>query len=159
MVLEPLMDATFQCLQSWICQTLLNAILAYYDRSKPVIVQTYASEYWLGTSLIHIGCSIAFTGKTLTDIGTHNGNILRGSICQCASVFRVSHLPIRQACHHAKWSQATGNNSAEAYPCGSPFFSACKNTTILSSTNLIKRWYYLIILVTYPPSKNPFQYP
>ena len=41
---NPLTDATFQHLKAWICQTLLNATLMYYDRSKPIIVQTGAIE-------------------------------------------------------------------------------------------------------------------
>ena len=41
---NPSTDAAFQ---HWICQTLLNATLAYYDRSKLVVVQMDASEYGL----------------------------------------------------------------------------------------------------------------
>ena len=50
--------------------------LVYYDRSKPVIVQTDASEYGLGAALIQSSCLIAFASKTLTDIETHYVNIL-----------------------------------------------------------------------------------
>ena len=35
---NPLTDAVFQCLKAWICQTLLKVTLAYYNRSKPVVV-------------------------------------------------------------------------------------------------------------------------
>ena len=38
--LNPLTDPAFQYLKAWICQTLLNATVVYYDRSKPLIVQT-----------------------------------------------------------------------------------------------------------------------
>ena len=49
---NPSRDTAFQHLKAWICQTLLNATLTYYDRSKPVLVQTDTSEYGLGTALI-----------------------------------------------------------------------------------------------------------
>ena len=65
---NPSTDAAFQCLKAWICQTLLSATLAYYDWSKPVVVQMDTSEYRLGVSLIQSSCPIAFTSKTLTDI-------------------------------------------------------------------------------------------
>ena len=47
---------------------MLNVTLAYYDRSKPVIVQTEASEYGLGAALIQSSFPIAFTSKTLTGL-------------------------------------------------------------------------------------------
>ena len=40
---NPLTNAAFKHLKAWICQTLLNTTLAYYDQSKPVIVQNDAS--------------------------------------------------------------------------------------------------------------------
>ena len=49
-------------------QTLLNATLAYYDRTNPVIVQTDASAYGLGAALIQSSHPIAFASKTLTDM-------------------------------------------------------------------------------------------
>ena len=49
--------------------------LAYYDRSKPVKVQTDASKYWLGAALIQSGHPIAFASKTPTDIETCYVNI------------------------------------------------------------------------------------
>ena len=49
---DPSTDAAFQHLKAWICQTLLNATLAYYARSKSVIVQTDASKYGFGATLI-----------------------------------------------------------------------------------------------------------
>ena len=42
---NPSTDAAFQHLKAWIYQTLLNGTLAYYDRSKPFIVQTDATKY------------------------------------------------------------------------------------------------------------------
>ena len=41
---NPSTDAAFQHLKAWICQTLLNTTLMYYDRSKPVIEQSDASK-------------------------------------------------------------------------------------------------------------------
>ena len=62
---NPSTDAASQCLKAWICQTLLSATLAYYDRSKPVIVQTDACEYRLGATLIQSSHPIAFPVKCL----------------------------------------------------------------------------------------------
>ena len=45
---NPSTDTALQHLKAWICQTLLNATLLYYDKSKPVVVQTEASKYGLG---------------------------------------------------------------------------------------------------------------
>ena len=77
------MDAAFQHLKTWICQTLLNITLAYYDRSKPVVVQTDVSEYGLGTALLQGGWPIAFASKTLTDIETCYANIERECLSVC----------------------------------------------------------------------------
>ena len=52
-----------------------SASLAYYDRSKPVVVQTDASEYGLGAALIQSGHPIAFASKMLAEIETHYANI------------------------------------------------------------------------------------
>ena len=79
---NPSTDTAFQQLKAWICQTLLNTTLTYYNRSKPVILQTDASEYGLGDSFIQSGCPITFTSKTLTDIEISNANIER----ECQSV-------------------------------------------------------------------------
>ena len=62
---NPSTDAAFQCLKAWIFQTLLSATLMYYDTSKPVIVQTDASEYGLGAALIQSSFPIAFASKLL----------------------------------------------------------------------------------------------
>ena len=69
------MDAAFQHFKAWICQTLFNANLTYYDRFKPVIVQTDISEYGIGAMLIQSSHPIAFASKTLTDVETHYVNI------------------------------------------------------------------------------------
>ena len=79
---NPSTDAAFQHLKAYICQTLLNATLAYYDWSMPVIVQMDTSEYRLGANLIQSGHPMAFAIKTLTDIKTHYANIE----WQCLSV-------------------------------------------------------------------------
>ena len=65
---NPSMDAVFQCLKAWICQTFLNAILAYYDRSKAVIVQTDTRQYGLGAALVQSSHPITFVSKTLTHV-------------------------------------------------------------------------------------------
>ena len=98
---NPLTDAAFQCLKAWICQSLLNATLMYYDRSRPVIVQTDTSEYGLGAAFIQSGHSIVFTSKTLTDIEIHYANIERGVPVSVLQPQDFSHLPIWQTCHCA----------------------------------------------------------
>ena len=85
---NPSTDAAFQCLKTWICQALLSATLAYYNRSKPVIMQMDASKYELGAALIQSSHPIAFASKMLTDIEIHYANI--ESVCWYASVWRNS---------------------------------------------------------------------
>ena len=80
---NPSTDAAFQSLKAWICQTLLKVTLAYYDRSKPVVVQTDAIKYRLGAALLEGGYPIAFASKTLTDVETCFVNIER----ECLSVY------------------------------------------------------------------------
>ena len=65
------------------CQTLLNTTLAYYDWSKPIIVQTDASKYSLSAALIQCGRPIAFASKTLMDVETHYANIERECLSLC----------------------------------------------------------------------------
>ena len=65
MGLEPFNSSAFQCLKAWICQTLLKVTLAYYDITKPAVIQTDASEFGLGAALLQGGQPIAFASKTL----------------------------------------------------------------------------------------------
>ena len=80
---NPLTDSAFQCLKAWICQTLLKVTLAYYDRSKPVVVQTDTSEFGLGAALLQGGWPIAFASKTLTNVKSHYANIERECLSVC----------------------------------------------------------------------------
>ena len=99
---NPLTDAGFHHLKAWICQTLVKVTLAYYDRSKPVVVQTDASEYRLGAALLQ-GCQpIAFTSKTLTDIEICYANIERVSFSLLWSG-EIPHLYTWEACNHREW--------------------------------------------------------
>ena len=41
---NPSTDIAFQKLKQWICKTLLNTTLAYFDHTKPIVIQTDASE-------------------------------------------------------------------------------------------------------------------
>ena len=65
----------FYCLKSWICQTLLKVNLAYYDRTKPVVIQADASKFRLGAALLQGGWPKAFASKTLTDVESHYATI------------------------------------------------------------------------------------
>ena len=78
----PSTDSTFQQLKQWICKTLLETTLAYYDRSQTLSIQTDASEYGLGAALLQNNRPIAFASKTLTDVETRYANIER----ECLSV-------------------------------------------------------------------------
>ena len=80
---NPSTDAAFQHLKAWICQTLLKVTLTYYDRSKPVVVQTDMSEYGLSAALLQGGQPIAFASKTLTDVETCYMNTERESFLVC----------------------------------------------------------------------------
>ena len=81
------MDATFQHLKAWICHTLLNTTLTYYDRrTKPVIVQTNASEYGLCATLIQSGQPIPFASKTLANVKTCYANIKEKSLSVCVGL-------------------------------------------------------------------------
>ena len=86
---NPSMDAAFQHLKACIGQTPLSTTLAYYDRSKPVMVHMDASKYGLGTALIQSGPPIAFASKTLTDIETHYANIERECLSVCFGLKNV----------------------------------------------------------------------
>ena len=72
---NPSKDVAFQKLKYRICKTLLNTTLAYFDCTKPVVIQTDASEYGLGAALLQDGRPIAFASKTFTDIETRYINI------------------------------------------------------------------------------------
>ena len=73
--LNPCTDVAFHELEQWICNTLLKTTLAYFDYTKPMVIQTDASEYGLGVALLQDGRPIAFASKTLTDVGTRYANI------------------------------------------------------------------------------------
>ena len=51
-------------------QHTIQTTLAYFDHTKPVVIQTDASEYGLGAALLQDGRPIAFCSKTLTDVET-----------------------------------------------------------------------------------------
>ena len=57
--------------------------LAYYDRSKPVMIQTDASKFRLGAALLQGGRPIAFASKTLTNVESHYANIERECLSVC----------------------------------------------------------------------------
>ena len=142
---NPSMDAAFQCLKAWICQTLLNAILTYYYRSKPVIVQIAASKYGLGATLIQSGCPKAFSSKTLTDVKTHYANIERECLSVCFSLEKFhTYLYGRHVIMQNDHKPLEMIQQKPIHVVPSTFnacFSTCKNKTIPSSTNLVKRWY------------------
>ena len=96
---NPSTDAALQYLKAWICQALLSATLVYYDRSKPVSVQTDASKYMLGATLLQSSHPIAFTSNTLTDIKTHYANIEHECLSVCLCSGEIPYIHLWQACH------------------------------------------------------------
>ena len=80
---NPSADQAFNCLKSWVCNILLKTALANYGHTKPLILQTDASEYGLSTALIQSNSPIAFTSKTLTDVLTRYVNIERECLSVC----------------------------------------------------------------------------
>ena len=87
----PSTDSAFQCLKAWICQTLLKVTLAFYDRSKPVVVQTDISKFGLGAALLQGGWPIAFASKTCTDVESHYVNIERECLSVCFGLVYCSY--------------------------------------------------------------------
>ena len=53
----------------------IKTTLTYYDNTKPVEINTDASEYGLGAALMQNNRPIAFASKTLTDVETWYVNI------------------------------------------------------------------------------------
>ena len=82
MGLEPITDASFQCLKAWICVIFFETTLAYYHRVMPVIIQIHTSQYRLAAAILHDRWPMAFANKTLTDIESPYTNIER----ECLSV-------------------------------------------------------------------------
>ena len=80
---NPSTDQTFSHLKSWICNMLLKTTLAYYDCTKPLVLQTDASEYGLSTALIQNNRLIAFASKTCIDVETRYVNIERECLSVC----------------------------------------------------------------------------
>ena len=56
-------------------------MLTYFDYTKPMVIQTNASEYGLG--LIQDGRPITFTSKTLINIETRYANIEQECLSVC----------------------------------------------------------------------------
>ena len=139
------MDPAFQHLKAWVCQTILNTTLMYYDRSKPVVVQTDASEYGLGAALIQSGYPIALASKTLTNTKTCYTNIEREYLSVCFSNKKFHTYLYRR--HVTKQNDHKLLEMIQQKPIhvAPPIFntcsSTCKSMTIPSSTSLVKRSY------------------
>ena len=138
-------DAAFQCLKAWICQTFLSATYAYYDKSKPIVVQADASEYGLGATLIHSGHPIAFASKMLTDVETCYANIEQECllVCFCLEKFHTylcgrhvivenDYKPLEMIQHKYIHMAPPGFNRC---------FCTCRSITIPSSISPAKTWY------------------
>ena len=89
---NPSTDIVFQNLKQWICKTLLNTALTYFDHTKPVVIQTDASEYGLGATLLQEGRPIAFASKTLTDVEARYTNIEAKCLSVCFGLENFIHM-------------------------------------------------------------------
>ena len=96
---NPSTESAFQHLKAWICQTLLKVTLAYYDRTKPAVIQTDTSKFGLGAALLQGGQPIGFARETLTDIESRYANIERVSFGMLWSG-EIPHLYLWEACSH-----------------------------------------------------------
>ena len=122
---NPSIDSSLPVSQSLDLPDSAQCYLVYYNRSKTVVVQTDASEYWLGATLLKSGHPIAFASNTLTDVETHYANIEHECLLVCLqSGEATSAYILWQACHSREWPQATGNDTTKAYPYSSPCASA-----------------------------------
>ena len=100
---NPLTDSAFQCLKAWICQPLLKVTLAYYDRSKPVVVQMDTSEFGLGATLLQGGLPIAFASKNLTDVESPYVGIGRECVSVCFGLEKFHTYILWEACTCRGW--------------------------------------------------------
>ena len=90
---------------------LLSTTPTYYDRTKPVIVQTDASEYGLGATSSKVVGSLPFPAKPWP-MWRLTMQTSKENVCQCASASRSS-TPIsmagtsssRMTTRHWRWSQ------------------------------------------------------
>ena len=142
---NPSTNAAFQHLKAWICQTLLNTTLMYYDQSKPIIVQTDTIEYSLSVALIQCSRPIAFTSRTLTNIETHHANIERECLSLCFSLVKFHtclygrYVPVEnvqktlEMCQH-KPIHATHPLSLNAC------FYTCRSTITQSNIRQARTW-------------------
>ena len=80
---NPSTDVSFLRLKQCICDTLLKTTLAYFDHTKPMVIQTDASEYGLGEALLQDGRPITLASKTLTDVKTICANIEHKCLSLC----------------------------------------------------------------------------
>ena len=80
---NPSTNQSFHHLKLWTCNTLFKTILAYYDQTQPLILQTDASKYGFGAALIQNNRPITFASKTLTDVETRYANIERECLSVC----------------------------------------------------------------------------
>ena len=81
---NPSPNAAFQCLKSWLCNSIQRTTLRYYNRTQPIIVQTDASYFGLGDNLVQNGQTITFATKTLADVKTCYAGIEQ-ECSQCVS--------------------------------------------------------------------------
>ena len=130
--------------KAWICQTLLNTTLAYYDRSKPFIVQTDASEFGQGAALIQSGYPIAFASKIFTDVETHCANIEQECLSVCFGLKKFHtyiygrHVMVQN--DHKPLEMIQQKPIHVAPPEVNRCFWTCRSLITLYSISLARKW-------------------
>ena len=113
---NPSTDQAFHCLKSWIWNMLLRTTLAYYNHTQPLVPQTDASEYGIGTTLLQNNRPIAFASKTFTDVETCYTNIERVPLCLFWP-WKISYIHLWLTYNSPEWPLASRDDPEEAHTC------------------------------------------
>ena len=92
-----------------------QALVAFYDSTKPIALEVDASQKGLGAALIQEGRPIAFASKSLTKTQSNYSNIRTWNTSPCTRRREVSHLSIWQILYNHIRPQAPRNDMSKVY--------------------------------------------